>query len=60
VEAGAKRYVDALNDDSYETGIFYVSEQSAVTGPLTDQGIFFADLRNENYQDNAYKAIHSL
>jgi NAD(P)-dependent dehydrogenase (short-subunit alcohol dehydrogenase family) len=60
VEAGAKRYVDALNDDSYKTGVFYGSEQSAVTGPLTDQGLFFADLRNESYQDNAYKAIHSF
>jgi NAD(P)-dependent dehydrogenase (short-subunit alcohol dehydrogenase family) len=60
VEAGAKRYVDALNDDSYQTGVFYGSEQSAVTGPLTDQGIFFADLYNENYQDNAYQAIHSF
>jgi NAD(P)-dependent dehydrogenase (short-subunit alcohol dehydrogenase family) len=60
VEAGAKRYVDTLNDDSYETGIFYGSDQSALTGPLTDQGLIFADLQNEIYQDNAYKAIHSF
>jgi hypothetical protein len=60
VEAGAKRYVDTLNDDSYETGIFYGSEHASLTGPLTDQGKFFDDLYNENYQDNAYKAIHSF
>jgi NAD(P)-dependent dehydrogenase (short-subunit alcohol dehydrogenase family) len=60
VEEGAKRYVDTLNDDSYKTGIFYGSELSALTGPLTDQGIFFSDLYNEDYQDNAYKAIHNF
>jgi hypothetical protein len=60
VEEGAKRYVDTLNDDSYRTGVFYASEHAALTGPLTDQGVFFADLNNENYQDNAYKAIHSF
>jgi hypothetical protein len=60
VEAGAKRYVDTITDASYKTGIFYGSEQSALTGPLTDQGIFFADLHNKNYQDTAYQAIHSF
>jgi NAD(P)-dependent dehydrogenase (short-subunit alcohol dehydrogenase family) len=60
VEAGAKRYVDTLNDASYKSGIFYASEHSALTGPLTDQGSIFADLYNEEYQDNAYKAIHSF
>lgn len=58
IEAGAKRYVDALNDNSYRTGAFYASEKSVLTGPMVDQGAFFADLNNEHYQDNAHEALH--
>ena len=58
VEAGAKRYVDGLNDNSNKTGAFYASERSVLTGPMVDQGAFFADLNNEHYQDNAYEALH--
>ena len=58
VEEGAKRYVDVLNDEVYKTGVFYASEQSLLTGPMVDQGAFFADLRNELYQDTAYEALH--
>jgi hypothetical protein len=57
VEPGAKRYVDALNDPAYKTGAFYASKRSALTGPMTDQGEFFGDLNNEQYQDNAYAAL---
>ncbi len=58
VKDGAKRYVDALIDKSYESGVFYASEKTALTGPMVDQGTFFADLREERYQDNAYEALH--
>jgi NAD(P)-dependent dehydrogenase (short-subunit alcohol dehydrogenase family) len=58
VEAGAQRYVDALNGDSYKSGAFYASKKSALTGPMVNQGDFFADLNNEQYQDNAYEALH--
>lgn len=58
VEAGAKRYVDALNDDSYKSGAFYASKKSALTGPMVEQGGFFHDLNNEQYQDSAYEALH--
>ncbi len=58
VEAGAKRYVDVLNDHAYKTGAFYASKKSALTGPLVDQGDFFEDLNNERYQDNVYEALH--
>lgn len=56
VEAGAKRYVDALTNDRYATGVFYGNEKKT-TGPLTDQAMFFADLRNAAFQDNARAAI---
>ena len=58
VEDGAKRYVDALNDEAYKTGVFYASEQTSLRGPMVDQGDFFSDLRNELYQDNAREALH--
>ena len=58
MEAGAKPYVNVLNDESYETGAFYASKQSTLTGPMVDQGDFFADLKNEQYQDNACEALH--
>lgn len=57
VEVGAKRYVDALIDDTYKTGLFYAS-QSGITGPVSDQGTMFAPLYNQEYQENAYQAIH--
>lgn len=60
VEPGAKRYVDALNDHTYKTGAFYASKRSALTGPMMDQGEFFDDLNNEQYQDNAYTALHGF
>lgn len=60
LEAGAKRYVDALNDDGYETGTFYGSKCSTLTGPMVDQGEFFEDLKNECYQDNACEALHKF
>ena len=58
LDKGAKRYVDGLSDSSYKSGSFYASKQSALTGPVVDQGTFFADLNNTTFQDNAYEAIH--
>ena len=58
VESGAKRYVDALNNESYKSGQFYASKASTLTGPLVDQGTIFADLNNRAFQDNTSEAIH--
>jgi NAD(P)-dependent dehydrogenase (short-subunit alcohol dehydrogenase family) len=58
LEFGAKRYVEVLNDESYESGVFYGSKAPTVIGPLVDQGTIFADLNNETFQDNANEAIH--
>jgi NAD(P)-dependent dehydrogenase (short-subunit alcohol dehydrogenase family) len=60
VEAGAKRYVDALFDEAYKSGAFYASRRSGVTGPMMDQSEFFRVLTNERYQDNARDALYSF
>ena len=57
LDVGAKRYVDALNDESYKTGVFYASE-SGMSGKIVDQSTLFADLSNAAFQDNANEAIH--
>jgi len=55
---GARRYVDALNDESFKTGVFYASASGGMTGKVGDQSEQFADLANATYQDNAHEAIH--
>lgn len=55
---GTKRYVDALTDPSYKTGLFYASRTSKTTGEMVDQAPILAELWNETYQDNANEAIH--
>jgi len=58
VKKGAKRLVDALDDDSLHTGVFYASKADALTGPVIDQGEIFPDLSNNTLQANAYEAVH--
>jgi len=59
-ETGAKRYVDALEDDeTYKTGRFYASKKG-FTGELADQVTFNDDFENETYQDNANEALHKF
>lgn len=58
LETGAKRYVDVINDESYQSGVFYASKENKLTGVIVDQSTMFPDLNNEAYQDNAYNAIH--
>lgn len=57
LEVGAARYVDALVDNNYKSGVFYAS-QSGMTGEVSDQSSFLPELNNKTYQDNAYEAIH--
>lgn len=59
IEKGARRFVDALTNDSYKSGTFYASKANIIVGPLVDQGDIFPDLNNQKYQENAFKAIHS-
>ena len=58
LEKGAKRFVDGISNDAFESGIFYASKAKLLTGPVIDQSTIFLDLNNSNYQDNANAAIH--
>jgi NAD(P)-dependent dehydrogenase (short-subunit alcohol dehydrogenase family) len=60
LEVGAKRYVDVVNDESFESGFFYASEKPIVTGPLVDQGTINEDFYNQAFQDHAHAAVHTF
>ena len=58
LEKGAKRFVDGINDKSFESGGFYASKEKVLTGVVIDQSSIFPVLKNEQFQDNASEAIH--
>ena len=58
LEVGAKRFVDAILDDRYKSGVFYASKQGKLSGDVVDQSTFYTDLKNTTFQDNADQAIH--
>lgn len=58
LEDGAKRLVDAVVADSFETGVFYASAPKALTGALLDQARIVEDSADTTIQDHAYDAIH--
>ena len=58
LEVGAKRFVDAISDERYESGVFYASKEGKLSGDMVDQSTFFTDLKNTTFQDNANEAIH--
>jgi NAD(P)-dependent dehydrogenase (short-subunit alcohol dehydrogenase family) len=60
LEVGAKRFVDAISDERYKSGIFYASKEGKLSGDMVDQSAFFTDLNNSSFQDNANKAIHTF
>ena len=59
LDKGAERYVQVGLSDEYATGSFYASGRKA-TGPMTNQSDEHPEFDNEEYQDNAYKALHSF
>ncbi|MEM7102880.1 MAG: SDR family NAD(P)-dependent oxidoreductase [Bacteroidota bacterium] len=60
LEKGAKRFVDAISNASLKSGGFYGSKEHILVGPLVDQSSIFPDLKNEIFQDNAFKAIQKF
>ena len=58
VETGAARYLDALTDERFESGVFYGNLADAMIGDVVDQATIYPDLANQDFQDNAYEAIH--
>ncbi|WP_196885365.1 SDR family NAD(P)-dependent oxidoreductase [Aureivirga sp. CE67] len=57
---GAKRFVDSISNPSLKSGNFYASKENVLTGPIMEQSVIFQDLKNEQYQENAYTAIQSF
>lgn len=60
IETGAKRYVDGLLNQKFESGRFYASGTGSPTGPVVDQATIAADLANPVFQDNANQAVHQF
>jgi hypothetical protein len=58
LDVGAKRFVDAISDERYKSGVFYASKEGKLSGDMVDQSTFFTDLNNTSFQDNANEAIH--
>jgi NAD(P)-dependent dehydrogenase (short-subunit alcohol dehydrogenase family) len=58
LEVGAGRFVDAISDERYKSGVFYASKEGKLSGEMVDQATFFTDLKNTTFQDNANEAIH--
>jgi len=58
LEVGVKRFVDALSDERYKSGVFYASKEGKLSGDMVDQSTFFTALKNTSFQDNANEAIH--
>ncbi|MCO4806287.1 MAG: SDR family NAD(P)-dependent oxidoreductase [Flavobacteriales bacterium] len=58
LETGAKRFVDSIENSQLESGLFYASKKSTITGPLVDQTPYFPALANTTHQDNTDVAVH--
>ena len=58
LETGAKRFVDSIENSQLESGLFYASKNSTITGPLVDQTPYFRALANTTHQDNTDVAVH--
>jgi hypothetical protein len=58
LEVGAKRFVDAISDDRYKSGVFYASKEGKLSGEVVDQSTFYVNLKINLFQDNADEAIH--
>ncbi|MEM7079904.1 MAG: SDR family NAD(P)-dependent oxidoreductase [Pseudomonadota bacterium] len=60
VEAGARRYLDALENLNFESGHFYASKAGSPTGPVVDQVTIEPGLSDRLAQDNAYSAVQQF
>jgi NAD(P)-dependent dehydrogenase (short-subunit alcohol dehydrogenase family) len=60
LDKGAKRYVDGITEDSFQTGLFYASKSGKAVGAVIDQSTILPSLNNTAFQDNANEAIHKF
>lgn len=58
LETGAKRYVECLLNDKFQSGHFYASREGSPTGPVIDQAGIDSAFSNPDFQDNANRAVH--
>jgi NAD(P)-dependent dehydrogenase (short-subunit alcohol dehydrogenase family) len=58
VDAGARRLVDATVRDELDSGKFYASAGTTLTGPLVDQAGILPDFADPTIQAHAYEAVH--
>jgi NAD(P)-dependent dehydrogenase (short-subunit alcohol dehydrogenase family) len=58
VEKGSARFINALRDETYKSGVFYASSTESLLGDVVDQSTILPDFANRDFQDNAYEAIH--
>jgi NAD(P)-dependent dehydrogenase (short-subunit alcohol dehydrogenase family) len=58
LETGSKRFVDSIENPNLQSGLFYASKKSTITGSLVDQTPFFPALANTTHQDNTDVAVH--
>jgi len=60
VKDGAQRFVDAVTQEKYKSGVFYASKDDSPIGALADQVAFLPEFYNETYQENVYRVVHGL
>lgn len=60
LEVGTKRLLDGLADPKLLTGHYYASKPTKMSGPLADNTEAFPQYANQQYQDNAFEAVHRL
>lgn len=58
LSAGAKRFVEGINNTKFKSGVFYASKEKVLTGTVVDQSTIWKDLGNPTFQRNADEAIH--
>ena len=54
IDHGAARFVNALDNKQFQTGGFYASEESKVTGQVK----IHLTLADKQFQDNVYTCLH--
>ena len=57
LEKGAARFVNGINDETLESGVFYGSKENVLVGPLVDQSSIFPALSNTDFQNHAREAV---
>ena len=60
LQTGARRLLEALEDERFTGGRFYASRVDKLTGPVVDQSEIVPDLARVEFQDHAAEAMQHL